>query len=76
MKDNIKINNDGYDYIEIDKADLNNYIEMLNKSDKKVEDLYISESSFKTDTYNVYIKYKKESEDKSNGWWIRYFRRT
>ena len=39
----------------------NNYIEMLNKSDKKVEDLYISESSFKTDTYNVYIKYKKES---------------
>ena len=67
MKDNIKINNDSYDYIEIDKADLNNYIEMLNKSDKKVEDLYISESSFKTDTYNVYIKYKKESEDKSNG---------
>ena len=67
MKDNIKINNDSYDYIEIDKADLNKYIELLNNSDKKVEDLCIIDSSFKTDTYNVYIKYKKESEDKSNG---------
>ena len=35
MKDNIKINNDSYDYIEIDKADLNKYIELLNNSDKK-----------------------------------------
>lgn len=62
MKDNIKINNDSYDYIEIDKDDLNKYIELLNNSDKKVEDLYIIESSFKTDTYNVYVKYKKEGE--------------
>lgn len=62
MKDNIKINNDSYDYIEIDKDDLNKYIELLNNSDKKVEDLYIVESSFKTDTYNVYVKYKKEGE--------------
>lgn len=61
MKDNIKINNDSYDYIEIDKDDLNKYIELLNNSDKEVEDLFIVDSSFKTDTYNVYIKYKKES---------------
>lgn len=59
MKEYIKKNDEQYDYIEINRSDLNDCIESINNSGRKVEDLKIIESSFKEDVYNVYIKYKQ-----------------